>query len=141
MAGLPTGVWGRQIDLALARAGKIYSFVRALDKDRFGQPVFQDMFGTPAPELTIPIRGIYHEEARWTNNLVSKEEGSNVNRYKTEAYILCKKEALTGLDWGMTVVVAEKTYRLVKARDIEALDMFCDLVLEEVEPHGLSNPV
>lgn len=127
--------------MAIGRAGKVYSFSMLPDKDRFGQPVDKDMFGVGATPTVVEVTGIYHEESRWSQNVVTEEGSSNVNRYKTEAYILCKKSDSESLVWGMTVVVASKTYRLIKARDIEALDLFCDLVLEEVEPHGLSNQV
>lgn len=128
---LPTSVWSRQVDLAIKRGGQVFTF-SSNKVDAFLQPTGE--------KNTVEITGLYHEEVRWTNSQVSQDGGSNVhNRYSTEAYILCRKDDVFSLRWGMTVEVAKKTYRLVKSRDVEALDLFCDLVLQEVEPNGLQN--
>lgn len=143
----PTGVWAFQVKLAIERQGREYTFRRPEAKDQFGQPMvapnsFMSLHGeyvwrgNPIME-PITVKGIYHEDHRWTQSIVSEEQSSNVNRNPTESYILVTKEESGKLDWGMTVVVSDKTYRLVKARDIEGLELFCDLVLQEVEPNGL----
>lgn len=129
----PDGVWAFQVKLAIRRQGKEYTFKGPFDKDKFGQPLKGDN------QKEVTIKGIYHEDHRWTESLVSEEEGSNVNRNPTESYILARKADTEGLKWGMVVVVSNKTYRLIKSRDIEGLGLFCDLVLQEVEPNGLQN--
>jgi len=128
----PTKVWKFQVSQAIKRAGTTYLFYGPELKDEFGQPVDN-------PELTElkEVPGIFHEEVRWTNSAVTKEEGSNMNQRLPETYILCEKESAEGLKWGMLVAVANRKCRLVKSRDIEALGDFCDLVLEEVQPDGL----
>lgn len=145
----PTGVWDFQVRLAIKRYGREYIFEGSRDKDQFGQPLrngasLHDSSGvpgsadTPAPEQVV-VKGIYHEDHRWTQSLVSGEQSSNINRNPTESYILASKGDTKDLKWGMTVAVASKTYRLIKSRDIEGMGLFCDLVLQEVEPSGLSD--
>lgn len=132
----PTGVWDFQVKMAIRRYGKEYTFEAQREKDQFGQPTKAE--GGYATDQ-VKVSGIYHEDHRWTQSIVSEEQSSNVNRNPTESYILVKKEDVKDLRWGMTVAVAGKTYRLIKSRDIEGMGLFCDLVLQEVEPSGLSD--
>lgn len=138
-----TGVWDFQVKLAIKRYGREYTFKGPIGKDQFGQPMvaqvgFMSPRGDP-PMEPITVKGIYHEDHRWTPSLVSEEQGSNINRNSTESYILVRKGDTKDLKWGMTVVVSNKTYRIIKSRDIEGMGLFCDLVLQEVEPSGLSD--
>lgn len=145
----PSGVWDFQVKLAIRRYGKEYTFEAPKSKDQFGQPakaenpfIGKEGYIEPAggiPTSQFKVNGIYHEDHRWTQSIVSEEQSSNVNRNPTESYILVKKEDVKDLKWGMTVVVVDKTYRLIKSRDIEGMGLFCDLVLQEVEPSGLSD--
>lgn len=130
----PTGVWSFQVKAAIRRMGREYAFSWSSNRDQFGQPVADSL-----PQVTV--KGIYHEDVRWTQSLVSEEQSSNVNRNPTEAYILVEKSEFYSLPvehlWGSIVQVQDKNYRLIKARDIEGLGLFCDLVLQEIEPNGL----
>lgn len=133
---LPTGIWAHQVKVALDRAGKDYCFngpseaVGSL-KDEFGQPT--------GDTLCVTIRGLFHEKARWTPVQVNEEGASNILRNHTEAYLLVEKEFVGALNWGMSVKVAGKTYKLIKSRDMAGLELFCDLVLEEVQGPGLQD--
>lgn len=126
--GLPLGIWKGQVQRALLRAGSDYVFTLR-GKDQFGQP-------TGAP-LSVVVHGLYHEDHRWTPSNVVDDGASNLNRYPTEAYILCQREITSGLVCGMVTNVAGKEYELIKSRDFEGLGLFCDLILQEMQSEEL----
>lgn len=115
------------------RGLEIYKILRFIKRE--GQPYFFTGYGTNEfKESTVPlppikILGVYHE----TQGYVS-ENGTNGStiKGKPRSLLMCSMEDSKRLSRGMTVEIDKKVYKIVDLRNVNNLNLVCDISLELV---------
>ena len=104
----------------IQRWGKDYTF-KAPKLNQFKEPTGED--------LETVVRGVFYENNEYMSLKVS--EGATV-RSKPNPRILCMAEEGPKISQGMSVEIVGTTYRVTGVRDVDKLEIACDISLEEV---------
>ena len=100
--------------------GQVYTFV-AYGQNQFGEP--------SGIKTSLDIPGVYHETQGYVSG--SASDGSNI-KTKPNSLIMCLSEDCVGLSRNMVTTIGDKRYKVVDLRNVNNLDVACDISLEVI---------
>lgn len=109
-----------KINQFIKRWGKVYTFTK-LGENKFGEPTGEIE--------SVDILGVYHENSSYINQTAS-DAGTVVSKLNT--WVFCLTEDAQKVKHGMSVVINGKEYKVTGTRDMEKLELACDISLEVV---------